>query len=72
MGLCTHGLIIDSKGFTRYSQYSILGKYKYHNEYNGKPSFIHVDNNLYLYWSPNDYWKVRIEKKLKNIMKSYY
>ena len=57
---CNNGLSVDSKGIPRLMDSSKLGKYMFHNEINGKPSFKHINNEYYLYWAPNGVWNVRL------------
>ena len=55
---CINGIRVASNGTAKEYQSSTLGKYNFYRSFNGNPSFKHAERNYYIYWAPDDKWRV--------------
>ena len=51
LDICLNGFVIDSTGIAKQHTPFLLGLYLNHNVSNGKQSFKHVNENIFLYWN---------------------
>ena len=53
-----NGILMNSYGIAKQHLPAILGKYYFYQSFNGNPSFKHAERNYYIYWAPDDKWRV--------------